>query len=79
MGEASQLWALFEALLRDIWHQYGPFAALLIIFNILYEWRLSRLWDARLKDKDKEIERLVADRNRLENIVLSKRLTSGKK
>jgi hypothetical protein len=67
---------LFREIVSDIWHKYGPFAALLIMGAVAYEIRFTRLWEARLADKDKEIERLVRERDRLQEIVLKKRLSS---
>jgi hypothetical protein len=76
-GEMDHQWSnLLREILADIWHKYGPFAALLIIGAVAYEIRFTRLWEARLADKDKEIERLVKERDRLQEIVLKKRLSS---
>lgn len=66
-------------LIMAVWDQYGAFAALLVLFLLYHEWKVTRLWMSRLADKDKEIERLVQQRNRLEDAVLAKRLTSEKK
>jgi len=68
-----------ERLLNDVWEKYGPFAALLILMVIWYNWHITRLWKGRLADKDKEIERLVAERDRLQDAILSDRQTSKKK
>lgn len=67
---------LATEIIRDVWHKYGPFAALLIIGVVVYEWRFSQLWTARLADKDKEIDRLVKERDRLQDVILKKRLSS---
>ncbi len=67
---------LFREIVSDVWHKYGPFAALLILGAVAYEIRFTRLWEARLADKDKEIERLVKERDRLQEIILKKRLSS---
>jgi hypothetical protein len=66
-------------LVKGIWEQYGLFAVLLVLGLVWHERSMTRLWLARLADKDKEIERLVKQRNRLEDAVLAKRLTSQKK
>jgi len=74
-GGASNL---FLQIVTDVWQKYGPFAALLILGVIAYEYQMRKLWTARLSDKDKEIERLVKDRNRLQAVILKKRLSSKK-
>jgi hypothetical protein len=66
-------------ILRQVWDQYGAFAVILILFLIYHEWSMNKMWKARLADKDKEIDRLVVQRNRLESEILSKRLTSDRK
>jgi hypothetical protein len=63
-------------LVVDIWHKYGPFAALLILFVGFFLWYFNQMWQARLADKEKEIDRLVKDRDRVFDIVLKKRLSS---
>jgi hypothetical protein len=68
--------ALLLEIVSDVWHKYGPFAALLILVAVIYEHRFTKLWEARLADKDEEIERLVKERDRLQDIVLAKRLSS---
>jgi hypothetical protein len=63
-------------LVKDVWEKFGPFAALLILFVAYHEIRMSRLWKERLQDKEKEINRVVAERNRLQAIVFPERKTS---
>jgi hypothetical protein len=63
----------FEAVLSE----YGAFGALFLLLVAYLHWSRDRLWEARLKDKDQEIERLVEERNSFQDIVLRKRLTSG--
>lgn len=75
----APIWSLFIDLVKDVWEKYGPFAALLIIFFAYHEYKLNRLWKARLEDKDKEINRLVDERNRLQEIVYPERKTSEDK
>ena len=78
--ESPQWWIdSLRELLTAVWEQYGVFAALLVLFLFYHEWSMNRLWTSRLADKDKEIDRLVQQRNRLEDTVLSKRLTSEKR
>jgi hypothetical protein len=67
---------LLYEIVTDIWRKYGPFAALLILTVMGYESMMWRLWTARLRDKDGEIERIVQARNRLENVLLKNRRSS---
>jgi hypothetical protein len=76
MGEAHRWSNLFFEIVTDIWHKYGPFAALLILTVMGYEYLMWKLWTARIKDKDREIDRLVQARNRIENEVLKNRRSS---
>lgn len=75
----GQWWSLFQELLRDVWAKYGPFAALLILVVVGYNYYVHKLWSARLKDKEAEVDRLVAERDRLHDIILPGRLSSGGK
>jgi hypothetical protein len=70
---------LFKKAVEAVLKEYGAFAALFVLFVVFLHWSRDKLWQARLQDKDKEIERLVTERNRLQEIVLAKRLTSGGK
>jgi membrane protein implicated in regulation of membrane protease activity len=69
---------IFVGLIKDIWAQYGPFAALLILLVTFHATYTHRLWTARLRDKDKEIDRLVGERDRLQDTVIQKRISSKK-
>jgi hypothetical protein len=71
-----QLQQLFVELIKDVWLQYGPFSALLLLLILFHTAYTHRLWTGRLKDKDKEIDRLVVERNRLQEVFLQKRLSS---
>jgi len=71
-----QAGSILSDVIRDLLHKYGPFAALLILAVLWYESRMTRLWNARLKDKDKEIERVVSDRNKLQEVILRERISS---
>jgi len=70
---------LFEQLFREFWGKYGVVSALLLFGVVAYNVYIHRLWSARLRDKDREIQRLVEERNRLQDVVLPKRLSSEKK
>lgn len=76
----EKAWDFAWKVLAGVWEEYGLFAALLIIFFMYHVWFTQRLWRARLGDKDKEIDRLVEERNRLQDVILKRRLsTSGRK
>lgn len=76
---SAVVWSLFIDLVKDVWEKFGPFAALLILFFAYHEIRTNRLWKERLQDKDKEIDRVVAERNRLQEIIYPERKTSEDK
>jgi cell division protein FtsB len=56
--------------------QHGPFVALtvimLIFFGALTYWLIRQV----IKSKNAEIDRLVKERNKLQEIILRKRLTT---
>jgi hypothetical protein len=64
--------------LRAAQDQYGPLVALLILAVIILEWRVHRLQQQRLKDKDEEIKRVVAERDKLQDIILKNRQSTDK-
>ena len=70
---------LISKAIEAVLSEYGAFGALFLLLIGYLHWSRDRLWEARLNDKDKEIERLVEERNKLQSIVLRKRLTSGGK
>lgn len=70
---------LFFGIVQAIWLKYGPFAALLIIVVATYQYLLWRVWTARLKDKNAEIDRIAKSRNRLEDAILKNRRSSKRK
>jgi len=76
----AQAWErLGRHLVEDVWHKYGPFAALLIVVLVIFI--AAAFWLVRqlLLAKDQEIERLVAERNRLQEAVLAHRSSTNKK
>jgi hypothetical protein len=72
----GKLYDLFVQIVTDVWHKYGPFAALAILLLVAYEWRVTRLWNARLADKDKEIDRIAKERDTLLDVILKRRQSS---
>lgn len=57
--------------------EYGAGVVLLILGIVALFIMHERLWQARLKDKDKEIARISAQRRRLEEVILKRRLGTG--
>ena len=70
---------LFEELVRAALQEYGVAFALLVFAVGTYNAYIHKLWSARLKAKDEELKRVVTERNALQDIVLTKRLTSGER
>jgi|GEM_PF-4849647 len=60
----------------DVLDKYGPFSVLLIAFAWYHQKVISELHEKRLADKDREIERLVKERNELQATLLQRRLSS---
>ena len=63
--------------LQHILKSDGPWATLFLLVVWHHISYVEKQAEKRLAEKDKEIERLVAQRNRLEDVVLSKRRSSG--
>ncbi|MFH0771055.1 MAG: hypothetical protein V1933_00310 [Candidatus Omnitrophota bacterium] len=70
---------LLKDIISDIWQKYGPFAALSILGIIWYDYSIKSLYSKIIKAKDDEIERLVEERNKLQDVIIKKRLTSEMK
>ena len=66
---------LFDVL-KDVLAKYGPFSVLLILFLMWHMRYIHKLWTGRLRDKDAEIERLVQERNRLQEEFMKKRIST---
>ena len=67
---------LLKDLIVDVWQKYGPFSALLILFFIYYDRRIRGLYERIIRGKDAEIDRVVNERNRLQEIILQHRLST---
>lgn len=68
-----------EDFIKAVVEEYGVFAGLLVAVIVLYNKYIHEQWCARIRDKDEELKRVIDERNRLQEIVLKKRLTSGEK
>lgn len=66
-------------MLDAVRHEYGVLTALLTVAVVYLEYMLHRQYAQRLKDKDREIERLSKERSELQNLVLGKRLSTQAK
>jgi hypothetical protein len=62
--------------LGEILRSSGPWAVAFVLAVWSHVRYVEKQAELRLADKDKEIERLVAERNRLQEIVLTKRQSS---
>jgi F0F1-type ATP synthase membrane subunit b/b' len=61
-----------------IFKEYGPVVGIeviLIVFLIRFVWHM---FQTVIKSKDAEIERLVKERDKLQDIILEKRLSTKK-
>lgn len=72
------LWEPFKTAISAALGEYGPAVVLLVLAVMFLEWRLYRSYDARLKDKDAEIKRVTAERDRLQDIILKNRRSTEK-
>jgi len=72
-------WTSIKPVLDQILKSSGPWAVLFVIVALWHIRYVENQAGARLGDKDKEIERLVEERNQLQGIVLKQRRTSGSK
>lgn len=62
-----------DAALRE----YGAGTALLTLGVIALFLLHERLWRARLRDKNREISRIAAERDRLQDHILNKRISAA--
>jgi hypothetical protein len=70
-------WATIKPIIDQILESSGPWAALFVIGVIWHVRYVEKQAKSRLADKDGEIERLVKERNQLQEIVLKRRRSSG--
>ena len=73
---ASMTWATIKPFLDQILQSSGPWAALFVIVVLWHLHYVERQAGERLKEKDAEIDRIVKERDRLQEIVLKKRRSS---
>ena len=71
---SDQVWEI----IADVFNKYGPFAALYIIMNIFTICIMMHLYGRIIKAKDREIDRLVKERNRLQDNILERPRLSTK-
>ncbi len=76
MPDVSAWSEFLRKVAEAIWQEYGPLAALLLLFWLFHLYMFHRMYERRLKEKDAEIERLVQNRNKLQDALLADRLSS---
>jgi hypothetical protein len=70
-------WATIKPILDQILQSSGPWAALFVVVVLWHLRYVEKQAAGRLADKDREIERIVRERNQLQEIVVKKRRSSG--
>jgi hypothetical protein len=70
-------WTNFKPVVDQILKSSGPWATLFVLVVLMHIRYVQNQAAARLADKDKEIERLVRERDQLQEIVLKKRRSSA--
>lgn len=68
--------SLFGELLDETLREHGVLTALLMVAVVYLEVMVHWLYVQRLKDKDREIKRLIKERSELQNLVLGERLST---
>ncbi|MGC1398009.1 hypothetical protein [Candidatus Binatus sp.] len=71
------MWDDVKPIINQLLQSSGPWAALFVIVVLWHLRYVEKQAQGRLADKDGEIERLVKERNQLQEIILKKRRTSG--
>ena len=77
MAVPTEVQQLVVDTLRRLLHQYGPLAVLLVLFAVAYDRRTRKLWERLLQREQQEKERIIAERDKLQDIVLKERITSA--
>ena len=68
--------SLFGELLDATLREHGVLTAWLMVAVVYLEVMVHWLYVQRLKDKDREIKRLIKERSELQNLVLGERLST---
>jgi len=71
------MWDNAKPILDKILQSSGPWAVLFVIVVLRHIGYVEKNAVGRLAEKDREIERLVKERNQLQEIILKKRRSSG--
>lgn len=72
-------WGTIKAVVDKLLQTSGPWAALFVIVVLWHLRYVHQQVVERLADKDKEIDRIIKERDLLQEVVLKKRLSSGSK
>jgi hypothetical protein len=70
-------WASVKPIVDQILQSSGPWAALFVVVVLWHLRYVEKQVAERLRDKDREIDRIVRERDQLQEIVLKKRRSSG--
>lgn len=68
--------SLFGELLDATLREHGVLTVLLMVAVVYLECMVHWQYAQRLKDKDREIKRLIKERSELQNLFLGKRLST---
>ena len=69
----------FWALCFDVFRQHGVIALVLIGICFLFYKLIWKVWNTAILSKDQEIERLVKERDKYQNLVFERLLSSDPK
>lgn len=69
----------FITQLIDAVAKHGPVTVVLVVLLFLFWQLLWRVWDRAMKAKDEEIERLVKERDRYQELVFTRLISSEPK
>jgi hypothetical protein len=72
-------WTTLKPFLDEILKSSGPWAVLFVLVVMWHVRYVEYQAEKRLADKDREIERVAQERNRLQEIVLKSRKSSASK
>jgi hypothetical protein len=68
--------AAFLAFLADVFKEHGAVAVSLVVVSVLFYKMTWSVWRDAMKAKDEEIDRLVGERNKYQDLVFERLLSS---
>lgn len=69
---------MWDQALVEFLHQFGPLTTILILVVGALSWYIHWGWCRRLEEKQKEIERLVTEKNQYHTLFLTERRSTEK-